>query len=56
MRLDASVCINKQRCNNNKCRRECKKIIDKAKRGKGVIWHPSNCECTCDKSIDVGYI
>ena len=21
---------------------------------KGFIWHPSNCECECDKSCDVG--
>ena len=28
-RLDAIVCNNKQRWNNNKCRCECKKLIDK---------------------------
>ena len=22
--------------------------------GKGVIWNPSNCECECDKSCNVG--
>ena len=21
---------------------------------KGFIWNPSNCECECDKSMDVG--
>ena len=33
-RLDASVCNNKQRWNNDKCRCECKELIDK---------------CICDK-------
>ena len=28
-RLDASVCNNKQRCNNDKCRCECEELIDK---------------------------
>ena len=28
-RLDASVCNNKQRWNKNKCRYECKELIDK---------------------------
>ena len=28
-RLDASVCNNKQRWNNNKCRFKCKELIDK---------------------------
>ena len=28
-RLDASVCNNKQRWNNDKCRCECKELIDK---------------------------
>ena len=28
-RLDASVCNNKQRCNGDKCRCECKELIDK---------------------------
>ena len=37
-----------------KCRRECKELI-----GKGVcdiefIWNPSNCECECDKTCDIG--
>ena len=52
-RLDASVCISKQRCNKDKCRCECKELI-----GKGIchlfIWNPSNFECECDKSCDVG--
>ena len=28
-RLDASVCTNKQRWNEDKCRCECKELIDK---------------------------
>ena len=38
-RLDASVCNNKQRWNDDKCRCECQELIDK-----GVsVWNPSNC-------------
>ena len=42
-RLDASIC-NKQRLNNDKCRCECKELIDKGLCDKGFIWNPSNCE------------
>ena len=48
-RLDASVCNNKQHWNNDKCRCECKELIDI-----GFVWNSSNCECECDKSCDVG--
>ena len=54
MRLDASVCNNKQRQNENKCRSECKELIDKGECDKGFIWKPSNCECDYDKSCDFG--
>ena len=53
-RLDASVCNNKQRWNEGKCRCECKELIDKGICDKRLIWNPSNCECECDKSCDVG--
>ena len=53
-RLDASVCNNKQRWNEDKCRCGCKKLIDKGMCDKGFIWNPSNCECECDKSCDIG--
>ena len=53
-RLAASVCNGKQRWNNDKCRCECKELIDKGICDKGFIWNPSNCECECDKSCDVG--
>ena len=52
-RLDASVCNNKQRWNDGKCRCECKELIDKDVCDKGYFWNPSNCECECDKSCDV---
>ena len=38
----------------DKCRCECKELIDKGTCDKGFIWNPSNCECECDKSCDVG--
>ena len=43
-RLDASVCNNKQRWNNDKCQCECKELIDKGICNKGYIWNPSNCK------------
>ena len=51
-RLDASVCNNKQRWNEDKCK--CKELIDKGLCDRGFIWNPSNCECECDKSCDIG--
>ena len=53
-RLDASVCNNKQRWNDDKCQCECKELIDKGVCDRGYAWNPSNCECECDKSCDVG--
>ena len=54
-RLDATVCNNnKQPQNDDKCRCECKELIDKGVCDKGYIWNPSNCECECDKSCDIG--
>ena len=52
-RLDVIICNNIQRWNNDKCRCECKELIDKGVCDKGYIWNPSNCECECDKSCDV---
>ena len=52
-RLDASVCNNKQRWNEDKCRGKCKELIDKGVCDKGFIWNPNNCECKCDKFCDV---
>ena len=44
-RLDAIVCNSKQRWNKDKCRYECKELIDKGVYDKGFIWNPSNCGC-----------
>ena len=49
-----SVCNNTQRRNYDKCRCECKELIDKSVYEKGYAWNPSNCQCECDKSCDVG--
>ena len=43
-RLDASVCNNKQRWNTDKCRCECKELIDRGICCKIFIWNPSDCE------------
>ena len=53
-RLDASVCNDKQRSNENRCRCECKELFDKWISDKRFNWNPSNCEYVCDKSCDVG--
>ena len=52
--LDASVCNNKERWNDYKCRCECKELIDKSVCDRAFIWNPSNCKCECDRSCDVG--
>ena len=53
-RLDAIVCNNKQRWNNNKYQCECKELVDKSVCNKGCVWNSSNCECKCDKSCNIG--
>ena len=53
-RLDAIVCNNKQRWNNDKYQCECKELIDKGVCYKGFSQNSSNCECECDKSCDIG--
>ena len=53
-RSSTSVCNNKQRWNDDKCRYECKELIDKGVSNKRFIWNPSNCECECNKLFDVG--
>ena len=53
-RLDGSVCNNKQRWNENKCRCKCKESIDKGVYDKGFILNPSNYGREYDKSFDVG--
>ena len=46
-RSQHSVCNNKQRWNDDKCRCKCKELIDKGVCDKGFIWNPSNWECEC---------
>ena len=53
-RQDSSVCNNKQRWNEDKCICEYKELIDKGLCDKGFIWNPSNYECECDKSCNIG--
>ena len=53
-RLDACVCNNKQRWNDDKSRGECKELIDKGICNKGSVWNPSYCEYECDRSCDIG--
>ena len=54
-RLDASVCNNKQRWNEEKCRCECREELrDQESCDKGFTWNPSNCNGECDKSCNIG--
>ena len=53
-RLDANVCKNKQRWNEDKCMCECKELIEKGVCDKRFIWNPSICERECNKSRDIG--
>ena len=51
-RFISSVCNNKQHWNEDKCRCECKELINEGVCDKGFIWNPSHCECQCYKSCD----
>ena len=42
-RLDKIICNNKQKWNKDKCRCDCKKLIDKGVCNKGYAWNLSNC-------------
>ena len=54
-KLNSSVCNNKQKWNEDKCRCECREELSHKERcDKGFIWNPSNCNCECDKSCDIG--
>ena len=53
-RLDPNVFNKNQRWNKDKCRYEYKELIDKGICDKGFIWNPSNCDCECNKSCNVG--
>ena len=55
-RFNSSFCNNKQRCDDDKCRCQCKELIDKCVWDKEFIWNPSNCECkSCDFSEYLDY-
>ena len=55
-RFNSSFCNNKQRCDDDKYRCQCKELIDKCVWDKGFIWNPSNCECkSCDFSEYLDY-
>ena len=49
-----SVYVDKIKQNEDKCRCEYKELIDKGVCDKGYVWNPSNCECECDKSCNIG--
>ena len=53
-KFGGNVCNNKQRSNKNKRRCECKVLNDKGVCDKGFFWNPSNCECECDETCDIG--
>ena len=53
-RLNEIICNSKQKWNKDKCRCECKELIDKRVCDKGYIWNPNNCECECDKYCNIG--
>ena len=48
-RLDSSVC---ERWKKDKCRCECKELVDKKICDKGSAFNRSNCNCDCNKSCD----
>ena len=53
-RLDAIVSNNKQPWVKNKFWCQCKELFDKGVCDKEFIWNPSNCECECEKSCNIG--
>ena len=54
-RLDGTVFNNKQRWNEEKCRCESREELnDKERCDKGFLRNPSNCNCECDRSCDIG--
>ena len=54
-RSDSSVCNNKQRWNEDKCRCEYREqLIDKESCDKGSAFHSNNCGCDSDKSCAIG--
>ena len=52
-KFNSNVCNNKQHRNDDKCRCECKELINRGICDKGFIWNPNNCECEFYKSCDL---
>ena len=52
-RLNSVVCNNKQKWNKNKCKLECKELVEKQECDKRFIYNPSNCNCECNKSCNI---
>ena len=52
--MQVFVLINNAGMKMLKCMCECKELTDKGVCDEGFIWNPSNCECKCDKSCDIG--
>ena len=52
-RLIEIICNIKQRRNKDKCRCDCRELIDKGVCDKGYVFNPSNCQCECDKSCNI---
>ena len=53
-RFDKIICNSKQRWNEDKCRCECKELINKGVCDKGYVWNPSNRKSESDKSCNIG--
>ena len=51
-RLNRIIWNNNQKRNKDKCRCECKELIDKKVCDKGYILNLSNCKCECYKSCN----
>ena len=51
-RLNKIIYNSKHRWNEDKCRCECRELIDKGVCDKGFIFNPSNRKCQCDKSFN----
>ena len=50
MRLNSSVCNNKQIWNDDTCRCDCNEdFAGMINCAKGYTWNPTTCECQCDK-------
>ena len=47
-RLNPIICNSKRRWNKDK------ELIDKGVCDEGIFFNPSNCECECDESCDIG--